>query len=389
MGFFYDQSEKDREDYERGQKDGSSAGALDQFAHNFESNSEAYEKGWANGIDNQPEDKVEFSPSQSDSRSDDDEFGPISRAGSYFFGDTGESGETYGGVKADNDDDDEEEWHDLPDEQVRVTPRGPERRKSVSVAQAPASYSGGGYGGSSSSYPSTDAFMVYFFGAWLLIWVPILLLVLFVICVRACAADKPTPTVSTSESWFEAAKRYLGRPSYGSSPTTNSPSSADPVLPQAAAANAEPKSEVPSDSVAAANGPEQTVEPVATGLFCAVTRTRISDALIRVEGVSSTPDSSVLDFIFISNRKIGAYVFPIITGDDQHPAWIEDDLRNVYQVVGDSNNYEASDYGERVHVVRGIYRYHVTIKPAIAREASKLSIVHVDFNLTVFLKVAK
>jgi hypothetical protein len=57
MGWFKTDPE---EEYKRGQEDGSKAGPLDQMAHDLNDlalqNTEDYNKGWENGIKNQPKD---------------------------------------------------------------------------------------------------------------------------------------------------------------------------------------------------------------------------------------------------------------------------------------------------------------------------------------------
>ena len=61
MGFFTDDKTEDQKEYERGQRDGAQATVLDELgmlgAQLFPPSSEAYRKGWENGVKNKKKDR--------------------------------------------------------------------------------------------------------------------------------------------------------------------------------------------------------------------------------------------------------------------------------------------------------------------------------------------
>ena len=59
MGFFENDAEQAEADHNEGQQNGSQAGWLEQIAHDTVGQalrSDDYNKGWDNGVQNQPED---------------------------------------------------------------------------------------------------------------------------------------------------------------------------------------------------------------------------------------------------------------------------------------------------------------------------------------------
>ena len=58
MALFKTDEDRARDEYERGQKDGSQAGNIDAAMHGLTQgfNSEEYNEGWDNGLHNQPKD---------------------------------------------------------------------------------------------------------------------------------------------------------------------------------------------------------------------------------------------------------------------------------------------------------------------------------------------